>query len=60
MESYNSFNVAQNPVIEAAKLLNVDKLTIDLLKWPQKRLEGSVPNMSAVSVIFNDITTRRP
>lgn len=36
MESYNSFEVAQQQVKEAAKLLNLDKATIELLKWPQR------------------------
>ncbi|MBU1099950.1 MAG: Glu/Leu/Phe/Val dehydrogenase [Bacteroidetes bacterium] len=36
MESYNSFKVAQEQVEEAAKLLNLDRATIELLKWPQR------------------------
>ncbi|HEY5123560.1 MAG TPA: Glu/Leu/Phe/Val dehydrogenase [Ignavibacteria bacterium] len=36
MESYNSFIVAQQQVLEAAKHLNLDPPTIDLLKWPQR------------------------
>ncbi len=35
MESYNSFHVAQQQVMEAAKLLNLDSATVDLLIWPQ-------------------------
>ena len=35
MESYNSFSVAKQQVLEAAKLLNLDSATIDLLLSPQ-------------------------
>ena len=35
MESYNSFSVAKHQVLEAAKLLNLDNATIDLLLSPQ-------------------------
>ena len=35
MESYNSFSVAKQQVLEAAKLLNLDNATIDLLLSPQ-------------------------
>ncbi len=36
MDSYNSFKVAQWQVKEAAKLLNLDNATTELLSWPQK------------------------
>jgi len=36
MDSYNSFKVAQQQILEAAKLLNLDKATIDLLIQPQR------------------------
>ena len=31
MDSYNSFQVAQQQILEAAKLLNLDEATIELL-----------------------------
>lgn len=43
MESYNSFKVAQKQTIEAAKLLNLDASTIELLKWPQKEYKFTLP-----------------
>jgi glutamate dehydrogenase (NAD(P)+) len=43
MESYNSFQVAQKQVIEAAKLLNLDESTINLLKWPQREFKFTIP-----------------
>ncbi|MCK5034244.1 MAG: Glu/Leu/Phe/Val dehydrogenase, partial [Calditrichia bacterium] len=43
MESYNSFDVAQKQVIEAAKLLNFDNSTIELLKWPQREFKFTIP-----------------
>lgn len=43
MESYNSFQVAQKQVIEAAKLLKLDESTINLLKWPQKEFKFTIP-----------------
>jgi glutamate dehydrogenase (NAD(P)+) len=36
MQSYNSFKVAQQQIFEAAKLLNLDEATIELLTSPQK------------------------
>ncbi len=36
MQSYNSFKVAQQQMLEAAKLLNLDKATIELLSVPQR------------------------
>jgi len=39
MESYNSFKVAQQQVLEAAKILNLDEATVDLLIYPQKEFK---------------------
>ena len=39
MESYNSFRVAQQQVLEAAKLLHLDEATVQLLIWPQKEVK---------------------
>lgn len=36
MESYNSFRVAKHQVLEAAKILNLDDATIELLSQPQR------------------------
>lgn len=36
MDSYNSFKVAQQQILEAAKLLNLDEATIGLLVQPQR------------------------
>ena len=36
MESYNSFNVARQQILEAAKILNLDNATIELLIKPQR------------------------
>ena len=36
MESYNSFKVTQQQILEAARLLHLDEATIELLLWPQK------------------------
>ncbi|HYK89063.1 MAG TPA: Glu/Leu/Phe/Val dehydrogenase [Acidobacteriota bacterium] len=43
MESYNSFQVAQRQVIEAARILNLDRGTVDLLVWPQRELIFTLP-----------------
>ena len=43
MESYNSFQVAQRQVIEAAKILNLDRGTVDLLVWPQREFKFTFP-----------------
>ena len=32
MDSYNSFHVAQQQILEASKLLNLDQATIELIK----------------------------
>lgn len=43
MESYNSFHVAQKQVLEAARLLNLDNATIELLSWPQREFKFTLP-----------------
>ncbi len=43
MQSYNSFNVAQKQVLEAARLLNLDQATTDLLIWPQREFKFTLP-----------------
>jgi glutamate dehydrogenase (NAD(P)+) len=43
MKSYNSFDVAQQQVIEASKLLKLDESTINLLKWPQREFKFTIP-----------------
>lgn len=43
MESYNSFRVAQGQVKEAAKILNLDNATYELLKWPQREFKFTLP-----------------
>jgi len=43
MKSYNSFEVAQQQVLEAAKILNLDKATCDLLMWPQREFKFTMP-----------------
>jgi glutamate dehydrogenase (NAD(P)+) len=43
MRSYNSFEVAQQQVLEAAKILNLDKATCDLLMWPQREYKFTMP-----------------
>ena len=43
MKSYNSFEVAQSQVLEAAKVLNLDQATLDLLIWPQKEFKFTLP-----------------
>ncbi len=42
MESYNSFKVAQQQIFEAAKLLNLDEATVNLLAWPQREINFSL------------------
>jgi len=39
MESYNSFLVAQQQVMEAARLLKLDDATVELLRWPQREFK---------------------
>jgi glutamate dehydrogenase (NAD(P)+) len=43
MQSYNSFEVAQSQVLAAANLLNLDKATLDLLSWPQREFQFTLP-----------------
>ncbi|TAK55218.1 MAG: Glu/Leu/Phe/Val dehydrogenase [Bacteroidetes bacterium] len=43
MKSYNSFDVTQQQVREAARLLNLDEATIELLVWPQKEFKFTIP-----------------
>jgi glutamate dehydrogenase (NAD(P)+) len=39
MKSYNSFEVEQQHVLEAASILNLDSATIDFLLWPQREFK---------------------
>jgi len=43
MDSYNSFHVAQQQILEAAKILNLDKATIELLSTPQLETSFTLP-----------------
>jgi glutamate dehydrogenase (NAD(P)+) len=43
MKSYNSFEVTQQQVREAAKLLNLDEPTTELLLWPQREFKFTIP-----------------
>lgn len=43
MQSYNSFEVAQTQITAAAKVLNLDKATLDLLLWPQREFKFTLP-----------------
>jgi glutamate dehydrogenase (NAD(P)+) len=43
MQSYNSFEVAQSEISAAAKVLNLDKATLDLLLWPQREFTFTLP-----------------
>lgn len=43
MNSYNSFQVAQQQILEAARLLNLDKATVDLLITPQLETSFTIP-----------------
>jgi glutamate dehydrogenase (NAD(P)+) len=43
MQSYNSFEVAQTQIMAAAKVLNLDKPTLDLLLWPQREFKFTLP-----------------
>jgi glutamate dehydrogenase (NAD(P)+) len=42
MESYNSFKVAKQQILEAAKILNLDEATVQLLVEPQRELSFSL------------------
>lgn len=43
MESYNSFHVAQKQIIEAARILNLEQATKELLLWPQREFKFTLP-----------------
>jgi glutamate dehydrogenase (NAD(P)+) len=43
MESYNSFRVAKQQILEASKLLKLDKATIELLSTPQLETSFTLP-----------------
>lgn len=43
MKSYNSFEVAQEQILQAAKILNLDNATYELLKWPQREFKFTFP-----------------
>lgn len=43
METYNSFKVAQQQILEAAKILNLDEATIQLLISPQFETNFTIP-----------------
>ena len=43
MQSYNSFDVAQRQILEAARLLALDQATQDLLLWPQREFKFTLP-----------------
>ncbi len=43
MESYNSFQVAQEQVVQASRILNLDPATTELLTWPQREFKFTIP-----------------
>jgi len=43
MKSYNSFKVAQQQILEASKILNLDEATIQLLTTPQVETSFTIP-----------------
>ncbi len=43
MVSYNSFEVLQQQILEASKILKLDDATTQLLLWPQKELKFTMP-----------------
>lgn len=43
MRSYNSFEVLQQQVAEASKILNLDQATTSLLLWPQREFKFTLP-----------------
>ena len=43
MKSYNSFQVAQQQVLEAAKILHLNDATTHLLMWPQREFSFTLP-----------------
>jgi len=54
MESYNSFKVARQQVLEAAKILNLDDATTEFLSTPQIEVNFTIPVKmdSGVTKIF--------
>jgi len=55
MESYNSFKVARQQVLEAAKILNLDEATTEFLSIPQQEVNVTLPVKmdSGVTKIFH-------
>ena len=43
MRSYNSFELAQNQILEATKILDLNQATRDLLMWPQREFKFTLP-----------------
>jgi len=43
MRSYNSFEVEQQQVLEAARILNLDDALVQLLLWPQREYKFTMP-----------------
>jgi len=43
MKSYNSFDVAQKQISEAASILNLTPAARELLKWPQREFKFTLP-----------------
>ena len=43
MQSYNSFRVAQQQVLESSKILNLDKATREFLSTPQLEVNFTLP-----------------
>ena len=43
MRSYNSFEVEQQQVLEAARILRLDDATVELLLWPQREYKFAMP-----------------
>ncbi len=43
MKSYNSFQVAQNQIKQAADILDLNEATRDLLIWPQREFKFTLP-----------------
>ena len=55
MDSYNSFKVAHQQVLEAAKLLNLDEATTEFLSTPQFETKFTIPVKmdSGITKIFH-------
>ncbi|MBM2841462.1 MAG: glutamate dehydrogenase, partial [Bacteroidetes bacterium] len=55
MKSYNSFEVAQQQLKEAASILRLDEATTELLLWPQKEYKFtlSVKMDSGATKVFH-------